>query len=122
MAAQWTYYGNGTKSKIRKRDGKRIFYCEVWSKGKRYTAKGGSTERQATKLLGTLQTQIDDGTFEPPREKKRRERVKQAQRLTFAAYAEQYIEARRGSGGASSGTALWPPPLCAASALSAWTS
>jgi len=39
--------------------------------GKRYTEKAGRTERQATKLLGMRQTEVDNGTYVPPKERKK---------------------------------------------------
>jgi integrase len=68
---EWTRHAPGVLSKIRKRDGERIYFAQVSWKGKRYTEKAGRTERQATKLLGQRQTEVDNGTYIPPKDRKK---------------------------------------------------
>lgn len=91
-AVGWTNHGNGIRSKIRGRDGKRVFHCEVWCKGRRYTEKGGTTEKQAIKLLGQRQAQVDAGTYVPPLVRKRRERQAVRERLTVGKLCDRFLE------------------------------
>jgi hypothetical protein len=71
---EWTRHAPGVLSKLRKRDGERIYFCQVTWKGRRRTEKAGRTERQATKLLGQRQTEVDNGTYIPPKDRKKAER------------------------------------------------
>jgi hypothetical protein len=97
---RWSYHGRGIKSKVRARDGKRIFYIEVYWQGARITEKAGSTERQAIKLLGQRQGEIDAGTYHPPRERRDGERRKreaekreaaEREKLRFDAVSERFL-------------------------------
>ncbi len=38
MSTSWAYHGGGIKSKIRQRDGKQIYYVQVWHEGQRRRA------------------------------------------------------------------------------------
>ncbi len=98
MAKVWTRHATGIKSKVRKRDGTRIFYAEVWCNGKRCTEKAGTTERQAIKKLGAMQAAVDNGSYRPPALRKQAERIaaavlatERANRPTFAQFAETYM-------------------------------
>ena len=44
------HHGGGIWSKIRKRDGKRVYYVRVYWKGKTYSEKAGSTLRQVPQV------------------------------------------------------------------------
>ncbi len=79
----WTHHAAGIKSKVRKRDGQRIYYAEVWCNGKRCCEKAGTTERQAVKKLGTMQAAVDNGTYLPPAKRKLAEKIKQHERWSF---------------------------------------
>ena len=79
----WIQHAVGIKSKIRQRDGKRIFFVEIRWKGKRYIEKAGTTQRQAVKRLGRRQTEVDNGTFVPAKIRKQLERIQRVERVTF---------------------------------------
>ena len=91
---EWTRHAAGILSKIRKRDGKRIYFAQVTWKGKRRTEAAGRTERQATKLLGTRQTEVDNKTYIPPKERKKLERKASTDResLRFGRAADSFVE------------------------------
>ena len=90
---EWTRHAPGILSKIRKRDGVRIYFAQVTWKGRRYTEKAGRTERQATKLLGTRQTEVDNGTYIPPKERKKAARKASTDResLRFDRAADLFV-------------------------------
>jgi hypothetical protein len=92
--ATFTYHTTGILSKIRQRDGARVYYCQVSWRGKRYTEKAGRTERQATKLLGTRQTEVDNKTYIPPKDRKKAERKASTDResLRFDTAADLFVK------------------------------
>jgi hypothetical protein len=91
---EWTHHGPGILSKIRKRDGVRIYSCQVSWKGHRRTEAAGRTERQAIKLLGKRQTEVDNGTYVPPKERKKLERKATTDResLRFDTAADLFVK------------------------------
>ncbi len=98
----WTYHGEGIKSKLRKKDGKRIYYVQVWYNGRRCTEKAGTTLKVAMKKLGSLDTEIQAGTYLPPSERKLAVKLlavaqaeEQAARPTFKQFAETYLTKKR---------------------------
>jgi hypothetical protein len=64
---EWTRHGTGVLSKIRRRDGARIYFAQITWRGKRYTEKAGRTERDAVTLLGQRQFEVDNDTYTPSR-------------------------------------------------------
>ncbi len=99
--SRWTYHSPGIMSRLVKRptaEGttKRVplYYAQVTWKGKRYAEKAGRTMKGANKLLGTLQTQVDDGRYVPPTE--RRNAASKADRkreqLRFDVAAQRFLD------------------------------
>jgi len=72
---RWTHHGDGTKSKIRKRDGKRVYYLQVFWRGGRYTEHLGVTVRERRKRIGEIEKAKENGTYLPPKLRRRTEQI-----------------------------------------------
>ena len=87
---QW--HGRGVFSKLRKRDGKRVFFIQYWYRGRRLTEKVGLRLDRARGRVEARREAIDNGKAPPAA-------LKSAKRVRFREYAKTFLDDYRGRGG-----------------------
>ena len=60
------WHGRGVFSKLRKRDGKRVFYIQYWFKGRRLTEKVGLGLDRARGRIEARREALEDPAYIPP--------------------------------------------------------
>ena len=88
--SEFEYHGGGVLSKIRRSDGKRVFYIRYMYRGRRITEKVGLNETRARGRIESRKEKLEDPAYIPEPIKRRRDAAK-ARRVKFKRFCEIYL-------------------------------
>lgn len=88
--SEFEYHGGGVLSKVRRGDGRRVYYIRYMRRGRRITEKVGLTEKRARGRIESRREQLEDPAYIPEPIKREREAAK-IQRIKFRRFCEIYL-------------------------------